>query len=126
MRRWRGGRSRRVFSDDLGEQIAVGARALDDVEPRLRGRAGGGVERGLACGVENPGDAVGERARVADRNEDGVALVLDCVRNAARGKLRIVAESLSGPRLVSATAGRYGISTSLLFTWRRSVKIPET
>jgi hypothetical protein len=82
---------------------------LDDVEPRLRGRAGGGVERGLACRVENPGDAVGERARVADRNEDGVALVLDCVRNAARGKLRIVAESLSGPRLVSATAGRYGI-----------------
>jgi hypothetical protein len=74
MRRWRGGRSRRVFSDDLGEQVAVGARALDDVEPRLRGRAGGGVERGLACRVENPGDAVGERARVADRNEDGVAI----------------------------------------------------
>jgi transposase len=34
-------------------------------------------------------------------------------------KLRIVAESLSGPQLVSATARRYGISTSLLFTWRR-------
>ena len=35
------------------------------------------------------------------------------------GKLRIVAESLSGPRLVSATARRYGISPSLLYTWRR-------
>jgi transposase len=35
-------------------------------------------------------------------------------------KLRIVAESLSGPRLVSATARRHGISTSLLFTWRRA------
>ena len=37
-------------------------------------------------------------------------------------KLRIVAESLSGPRLVSATARRYGISTSLLFTWRRACR----
>ena len=37
-------------------------------------------------------------------------------------KLRIVAESLSGPQLVSATARRYGISTSLLFTWRRACR----
>ena len=37
-------------------------------------------------------------------------------------KLRIVAESLSGPRLVSATARRYGVSTSLLFTWRRACR----
>jgi len=37
-------------------------------------------------------------------------------------KLRIVAESLRGPRLVSATARRYGISTSLLFTWRRACR----
>jgi transposase len=37
-------------------------------------------------------------------------------------KLRIVAESLSGPRLVSTTARRYGISTSLLFTWRRACR----
>jgi transposase len=37
-------------------------------------------------------------------------------------KLRIIAESLSGPRLVSATARRYGISTSLLFTWRRACR----
>ena len=34
-------------------------------------------------------------------------------------KLRIVTESLSGPRLVSATARRYGIARSLLLTWRR-------
>jgi transposase len=38
-------------------------------------------------------------------------------------KLRVVAESLSGPRLVSATARRYGISTSLLFTWRRACRL---
>jgi transposase len=41
-------------------------------------------------------------------------------------KLRIVAESLSGPRLVSATARRYGISTSLLFTWRRACRTSQT
>src|SRR5215813_6164151 len=37
-------------------------------------------------------------------------------------KLRIVTESLAGPRLVSSTARRYGISPSLLFTWRRSFR----
>jgi transposase len=37
-------------------------------------------------------------------------------------KLRIVTESLSGPRLVSATARRHGISTSRLFTWRRAYR----
>jgi transposase len=37
-------------------------------------------------------------------------------------KLRIVAESLSGPRLVSATARRYGISPSLLYTWWRAFR----
>jgi transposase len=37
-------------------------------------------------------------------------------------KLRIVAESLSGPRLVSATARRYGISPGLLYTWRRAFR----
>jgi transposase len=37
-------------------------------------------------------------------------------------KLRIVAESLSGPRLVSSTARRYGISPSLLYTWRRAFR----
>ena len=35
-------------------------------------------------------------------------------------KLRIVLESLQGPRLVSATARRYGISRSLLLIWRRA------
>jgi|SRR5665213_217614 len=37
-------------------------------------------------------------------------------------KLRIVVESLNGPRLVSATARRYGISPSLLYTWRRAFR----
>jgi transposase len=34
-------------------------------------------------------------------------------------KARIVLESLSEPRLVAATARRYGLSRSLLVTWRR-------
>src|SRR6476620_10503072 len=34
-------------------------------------------------------------------------------------KQRIVAESYSGPRLVSITARRNGLSASQLFTWRR-------
>ena len=34
-------------------------------------------------------------------------------------KQRIVAESFSAPRIVSATARRHGLSTSQLFTWRR-------
>ena len=37
-------------------------------------------------------------------------------------KLRIVEESLSGPRLASATARRYGISNQLLFAWRKSYR----
>ena len=35
-------------------------------------------------------------------------------------KARIVLESLAGPRLVSATARRHGVSRSLLLTWRRA------
>ncbi|ACL62509.1 IS66-like element accessory protein TnpA [Methylobacterium nodulans] len=35
-------------------------------------------------------------------------------------KLKVVRESLQRPRLVSATARRYGISRSLLLTWRRA------
>ena len=35
-------------------------------------------------------------------------------------KARIVLESMSGPRLVSATARRHGLSRSLLVTWRRA------
>ena len=34
-------------------------------------------------------------------------------------KQRLVAESYGGPRLVSATARRNGLSASQLFTWRR-------
>ena len=36
-------------------------------------------------------------------------------------KARIVLESMSGPRLVSATARRHGLSRSLLVTWRRAL-----
>ena len=39
-------------------------------------------------------------------------------------KLKIVLESLRAPRLMSATARRYGISRSLLIKWRRSFR-PE-
>ena len=38
-------------------------------------------------------------------------------------KLRIVTESLSGPRLTAATARRYGISPGLLYTWRRAFRV---
>jgi transposase len=40
-------------------------------------------------------------------------------RWAVEEKRRIVAESYSAPRVASATARRYGISTSQLYTWRR-------
>ena len=38
-------------------------------------------------------------------------------------KLRIVMESLDGARQASATARRYGISPSLLFSWRRTFEV---
>jgi transposase len=37
-------------------------------------------------------------------------------------KLRIVEESFSAPRLVSATARRHGISNQLLFAWRKAYR----
>jgi transposase len=37
-------------------------------------------------------------------------------------KLRIVQESLSGHRLTSATARRYGISRQLLLNWRKACR----
>jgi len=37
-------------------------------------------------------------------------------------KLRIVEESFSGPRLVSATARHHGISKQLLFSWRKAYR----
>jgi transposase len=37
-------------------------------------------------------------------------------------KQRIVAESFSAPRVVSATARRHGLSTSQLFNWRRRAR----
>ena len=41
-------------------------------------------------------------------------------RWSAEEKLRIVEESFSGPRLASATARRHGISTQLMFAWRKA------
>jgi transposase len=41
-------------------------------------------------------------------------------------KLRIVLESLEGPRLVSATARRHGISRALLLSWRRTLGVEIT
>jgi transposase len=38
-------------------------------------------------------------------------------------KLRIVTESLAGPRIASATARRHGISPGQLFTWRRELRV---
>ena len=38
------------------------------------------------------------------------------------GKLRIVEESFSAPRLASATARRHGISNELLFAWRKAYR----
>jgi len=38
-------------------------------------------------------------------------------------KLKIITESLAGPRLVSATARRHGISPGQLFTWRRELGV---
>ena len=37
-------------------------------------------------------------------------------------KLRIVAESMAGPRLVSAVARRHNITRGLLSTWRKAVR----
>jgi transposase len=37
-------------------------------------------------------------------------------------KLRIVEESFSGPRLVSATARHHGVSKQLLFSWRKAYR----
>jgi transposase len=54
---------------------------------------------------------------------------LDVISTGARrrwtleGKQRIVAESYSGPRLVSATARRHGLSASQLFAWRRLARM---
>jgi transposase len=53
---------------------------------------------------------------------------LDIVSTGARRrwtseeKQRIVAESFVGPRLVSVTARRNGLSASQLFTWRRQAR----
>jgi transposase len=43
-------------------------------------------------------------------------------RWSAEAKVRIVEESLSAPRRVSATARRHGISNQLLFSWRKAYR----
>src|SRR3979411_2894232 len=43
-------------------------------------------------------------------------------RWSAAEKLRIVAESFSGPPLASATARHHGISNQLLFSWRKAYR----
>lgn len=40
----------------------------------------------------------------------------------AAAKLRIVEESLNGPRLLQPTARRYGLSTGQLYLWRRQAR----
>ena len=40
-------------------------------------------------------------------------------------KRRIVLESMSGPRLVSATARRHNVARSQLLTWRRALLVPD-
>jgi transposase len=39
--------------------------------------------------------------------------------------LKIVLESLQAPRLISATARRYGIARSLLLQWRRLFRVEQ-
>ena len=43
-------------------------------------------------------------------------------RWSGEAKVRIVEESLSGPRLALATARRHGISNQLLFSWRKAYR----
>lgn len=63
---------------------------------------------------------------MAGHTHSGQVQRLDVVETGRRWsedeKLRIIAESFNGPRLVSATARRYGISPSLLYTWRRAFR----
>src|SRR5580658_9998885 len=43
-------------------------------------------------------------------------------RCTAEERLRIVAESVSGRRMVKPTARRYGLSTGQLYLWRRQAR----
>lgn len=65
-------------------------------------------------------------AGLTDRPEVSRLEVVDSGRRrrwTEEEKLRIVMESLSGPRLGSATARRYRIARSLLMTWRRQFDV---
>src|SRR6266478_9381575 len=48
--------------------------------------------------------------------------ILTDTRPPDEAKVRKVEESLSGPRLASATARRHGISNQLLFAWRKAYR----
>ena len=64
--------------------------------------------------------AINKDSRVVSRLE-----VVDSGRRrrwSADEKLRIVAESFAGSRMVSVTARRHGVSRSLLFSWRKAFR----
>lgn len=64
-----------------------------------------------------------------DSHTDRVFSRLDVVETGRRRrwsegeKERIVLESMAGPRLISATARRYGIARSQLLAWRRALLV---
>ncbi|WP_085462626.1 IS66-like element accessory protein TnpA [Mesorhizobium australicum] len=64
-----------------------------------------------------------------DIHTDSVLSRLDVVETGRRRrwsegeKERIVLESMAGPRLISATARRYGIARSQLLAWRRALLV---
>jgi len=67
-----------------------------------------------------------------DRRKDSVRVqrleVVELGRRrrwSAEAKLRIVEESFAGWRQASATARRHGLSTSLLFAWRKAYRAGE-
>ena len=51
-----------------------------------------------------------------------VPIIMVTARGSESEKIRIVEESLSAPRLASATARRHGISNQLLFAWRKAYR----
>ena len=62
---------------------------------------------------------------VTDRRDVSRLEIVDTGRRrrwSDAAKLRIVEESQSGPRLVSSTARRHGISNQLLFAWRKAYR----
>ena len=69
-----------------------------------------------------PSASAADRRRLANSKEHHRKCVRATIARDFAGKLRIVTESLAGPRLASLTARRYRISPSQLFSWRRSFR----